>query len=845
MPCAVLRIVRNPSRDASHGDALYRTTIQEYANDSYYTQGLLKRTILQDAAGHPFDELVNTYALVDVATGQAGDPQSTTASEFAQLIRTDRRLYEGNPTAGKQTFTTYQYDALGNITQVFDTGDTGAQDDLQTDITYAACPASYVMDAQTGLVSSSNSAELRRREATVDCATGDVTQIRQVLGNGDAAVIDLAYFANGNVQQVSGPVNKNGQRYQVAYEYDPVAQTHIARIADSFGYVSTATYNLKYGELATALDINNNPTSYAYDAFGRLASVTGPFEQGGATPTLRFEYHPEAAVPWAITRQLDSFRGAGATIDSVTFVDGLGRAIETKRSGTLFTGPDSAPQDVMLVSERSTFDFAGRPVATYYPVSETLGSAGSFNPAYDAVQPTRTTYDILDRITRVTLPDDTFTTNAYGFGADRGGATQFETTVTDANGVPKKLYSNIHEQIVGVKEFNLGGSQVIWTSYDYDPLDQLTQVVDDKNNATTSAYDNLGRRTSLASPDVGTTTWSYDLDSNIVATITANLRAEGRQIGYDYEFNRLKRIIYPDFPANNVTYSYGGPGASDNRAGRISQIADESGTAERFYDKQGDVTREIKTIASATGGAPEVYTTEYLYDTWGRLQTMAYPDGEVLTYQYDSGGLVRRAAGVKGNFAYQYVNRFEYDKFGERAFVEAGNGVRTSYTYDPKNRQLANLKAGKANLAPFQNLAYIYDPAGNVLSQANNVAIPPASQLGGPTSMTFHYDDLDRLTGATGTYQYAPNKQRDYTLSLAYDTIHNLVSKQQYLQSSERSGQDTSAQVEQSSKQTGRHSASSPAREAREVQQLQLSSPSLPTPRYWRSSAAAATTPTI
>jgi RHS repeat-associated protein len=771
--------VTEEERDASNGDALYRATIREYANDSYYTHELLTRMLVQDAAGHPFDETVDSYALVDVATGLAGDPQSTTAAQFPQLVRTDERFYEGNAAPGKQTYTTYKYDALGNITQVFDAADVGAQDDIQTDTTYAACPASYIMGTANRVIVSSNGTELRHREGTVDCATGDVTQLRQYFANGDAAVIDLAYLPNGNVQQVTNPANQNGQRYQLTYEYDPAVQTYITKTTDSFGYVSTATYNLKYGELATALDTNSNPTSYAYDAFGRLISVSGPYEQAGATPTLRFEYHPEAAVPWAITRQLDSSRGPSATIDSVIFTDGLGRTVQTKQSGTVFTGPDSAPQDVMVVSGRSTLDFVGRPVAMYYPVTEPLGSAGSFNPTYDAVQPTRTTYDILDRVARVSLPDNTFTTNTYRFGADRDGATQFETTITNANGVPKKIYTDVHDQIVGVEEFNQGGSQVIWTSYEYDPLDQLTGVVDDKHNVTSSTYDNLGRRTSLASPDAGTTTWSYDLDSNIVATITANLRAEGRQIGYAYDFNRLKRISYPDFPGNNVTYSYGGPGAADNRAGRISQITDESGTTQRFYDQLGDISREIKTISSATGGAPAAYITQYLYDTWGRLQSMTYPDGEVLTYQYDSGGLVRKAVGVKGTFSYQYVNRLEYDKFGERAFVEAGNGVRTSYTYDPKNHLMASLKTGKANTAPFQNLAYTYDPAGNILSQTNNVAIPPASQPGGPTNTTFRYDDLDRLVGATGSYRYESNKQRQYSLSMAYDTIHNLVSKQQ------------------------------------------------------------------
>ncbi|MGF2734658.1 hypothetical protein [Marinobacter sp. DUT-1] len=29
---------------------------------------------------------------------------------------------------------------------------------------------------------------------------------------------------------------------------------------------------------------------------------------------------------------------------------------------------------------------------------------------------------------------------------------------------------------------------------------------------------------------------------------------------------------------------------------------------------------------------------QYTYDTWNRLQQLVYPDGEVLTYDYDVGG---------------------------------------------------------------------------------------------------------------------------------------------------------------------------------------------------------------
>ena len=65
----------------------------------------------------------------------------------------------------------------------------------------------------------------------------------------------------------------------------------------------------------------------------------------------------------------------------------------------------------------------------------------------------------------------------------------------------------------------------MWTSYAYDPMKQIVQVADDKNNTTTIAYDNFGRRTVIDNPDTGKTETQYDLASNVIARITANLRA--------------------------------------------------------------------------------------------------------------------------------------------------------------------------------------------------------------------------------------------------------------------------------------------------------------------------------
>jgi RHS repeat-associated protein len=780
-------------RDTANNNALYRATIRQFHNDSYYNKGLLHLERIEDAQGNPYLETEYTYRLVDVDTGDViNDDQSTTATVFPQLIRIDHRYFEGNTVPGKTTFTTQAYDEWGNIVSIFVAGEEGSDDDLTATLVYSDCPNTYVMGIPITIEVLGNGTTMRYREATVDCLSGHLTQVRAFLSDDSVAVTDLAYFDNGNLQRVIGPENHLGQRYEIFYEYDPVVQTYVTSITDSFGYVSTAEHNYKYGATLVTTDINNNATSYAYDPFGRMISITGPFEQGGSTPTIQFEYHAEAAVPWALTRHLDSYRDSDDTIDTVLFIDGLKRVIQVKKDGTIHTDPDADPIDVMIVSGRVTFDSLGRTVESYYPVTEPLGTYGMFNDSYDAVQPTRLDHDVLDRVVNMTIPDNTSTTMAYGFGPDRNGMLQFEVVVTDANNVQKVTYRDVRKQITGVKEFNTlpdGTVQEIWTSYGYDPLLQITSVLDDHNNITAVVYDNFGRRAAIDNPDTGRTEMIYDLAGNQIAKITANLAAAEVQINYEYDFGRLSRILYPSFPDNNVTYSYGEPGAPYNRAGRITHVTDESGEEERFYGLLGEVVKEIKSVASDTGPVLEVYTTEYEYDTWGRLQVLTFPDGEVLTYSYDAGGQPNQVVGTKAGYTYAYINRMEYDKFEQRVFVEAANGVRTRYQYHPLNRRLVNLQAGAEENDLFQNLNYTYDSVGNILGLQNDVPIAPPPNYGGPTNQTFVYDDLYRLVGATGVYQYAPNKSDEYSLQMSYDTIHNLQRKNQLHELVQPSGQ--------------------------------------------------------
>lgn len=776
------RTVTEEHRDAGNADAIYRTITRTYNNDNFYNKGLLERTLLQDSAGNKFIEQVNSYVLFDINTGAPiVFPDSTTATVFPQLVKSETFFYEGQPTAGKFTYVTYRYDSFGNVIEFFDAGDTGAEDDLLAAIDYFADLNSYIVGKPNNTVVSGNGIELRRHEAVILGGTGAVRQVRRFLEDGQAAVTDLDYYPNGNLQRVTGPPNLHSKRYVISLEYDPEVKTHIISIEDSFGYRSTATYDLNHGKRDVITDINGNQIDYDYDTFGRLRTIRGPYQTGSTTPTLEFEYHPEAPVPWALTRRIDLFRDIADPIDTVTFSDGLKRVLQTKEDAAVASNPGVRPEDVMIVSGRLTFDFIGRIIERYYPITEPLGTPGVFNPAYDAIAPTRIQHDVLDRLTKSTRPNGLFNTREYSFGADRNSILQFVTLATDAKGIHKYTYSNVRSLITDIRETNNGGAEVIWTSYAYDALRQLVRIEDDMHNVTRISYDNFGRRIVVDNPDTGEIEKRYDLADNLINKITANLRSDSQAIEYDYEFNRLKSIGYPLFPDNNVSYDYGEPGAPFNRAGRITQITDQSGTEKRFYGKLGEIVKEIKTVASdtqgASGNSPEVYTTKYTYDTWNRLQKLIYPDREEVTYRYDSGGLLASASGVKDGFPTGYIRRLEYDKFKQQVYLETSNDVGTRYEYDPVTRRLANLRAGGAGSELFQNLHFIYDAVGNILETHNDVPVPPPNRFGGPVLQNYTYDDLRRLIETAGSHKYAPNKTDRYSFEINYDTIHNITEK--------------------------------------------------------------------
>ncbi|HEY1214975.1 MAG TPA: toxin TcdB middle/N-terminal domain-containing protein, partial [Bryobacteraceae bacterium] len=523
--------VRTYSHDAANTSAVYSISTQTYSNDSYYTKGVLLSQLLQSADGKKYTETDNTYELHDVATGSVL-PDSYKGNDagaaFVALSRTDQLFYEGQPQAGKSTYMTYGYDAKGNIVSYTDFGDAGSGDDVSASISYYNVTDKYIMSTpKSGLLTGSG-VTYRQRESSIDVQNGDVTQIRQYLQDGTTAVNDMQYDSYGNMVSMTGAPNAKGQRFRVNYVYDDHVHQFAVGASNSYGYSSSATYDYRWGHPLSTVDLNNNPIQYQLDDLGRVAQVTGPYELAAGVPyTVRFDYHPASAVPWAHTAHFDPAH-PGNDLETVTFMDGLSRVLQTKKDAAIFQGSGRGDIEQMIVSGRMLFDGLGRQAATYYPITEGKGSDSVFNVNFDNIAPTRTAYDVLNRDLTVTLPDGSVTQHVYGFGADRLQQTQFSNRTQDPNGKVTEQFSNIRGLTMAQKNYTSNGE--IWTSFTYDAINQLLTATDNIGAVSSSQYDMLGRRVSRVHPDEGLTQYSYDLAGNVTRMVTANLHEDSTAI---------------------------------------------------------------------------------------------------------------------------------------------------------------------------------------------------------------------------------------------------------------------------------------------------------------------------
>ena len=148
------------------------------------------------------------------------------------------------------------------------------------------------------------------------------------------------------------------------------------------------------------------------------------------------------------------------------------------------------------------------------------------------------------------------------------------------------------------------------------------------------------------------------------------------------------------------------------------------------------------------------YASTQTYDALNRVTQNQLPDGTVQTPSYNQASLLESLSiRLPNRNQERVVKNIDYNPKGQRKKIEYGNGVVTTYEYEPQTFRLHCIGSTRNSAAAknLQQLHYTYDPVGNITSIRDdahakvfnrNQAIDPESR--------YTYDAVYRLIEASG-----------------------------------------------------------------------------------------------
>ncbi|MBP1630329.1 MAG: repeat-associated core domain protein [Bacteroidetes bacterium] len=757
------------AKELDNFGVVYRKNISQYHNENYMFKGIMKYNATFDANDKKLVEVYYNYALHEITTGVPIDPSRSYCfgDGFPAIYGEIQNYYlASTPTPKLTTEKSFIYGKYGNVESFTDLGQASSSNAVTVYMTYKEDLSNYIVGIPMTQVVSDGSNLLRKRQATIG-AKGEIQELIYENSNGDVRTkYNYIYDDYGNIEKVTLPQNGSNQTLEINYTYDGDNNTYPIETSNSLGYKSNAVYDYRWGKPTEITDVSLNTIYYTYDAKGRLKNIIAPKEVGTGYNTVEYEYWDQAKYnlkyekvikPWAKTINYNP-SDPSKPIKIITFADGFGNIIETKKDVDM-----SGTMKRAII--KTDFDKYSRAIKQYNIFTEDLTSTDTIiNKNTTGVSSTLTAYDILDRVTTTTYPDQTTSTQSYEFGNDAFSKNRFKTIITDQNSKVSIVYSDEKGLKTTIKS-PLGYE----TNFKYDAIGQLIESIDPELEKTYYYYDMLGRRISRNHPSAGITDWEYDPAGNL---ITESHPAMGDNITYNYHYNQLTNINYSDRPWNDVLYEYGTVG-SGNNTGKLIIQRDANGSQEFEYGNMGELIKNRHTYVLPNISNPLTLTTEWEYDSWNRVKNITYPDGEYLQYTYNNGGLLSKIEGYKDGSKIPYINNIDYDAYEQRTKVEYGNGVVTNYNYNGVTRRMTTLSTISTQQynKQLQNITYSYDAVGNISNISNQ-----GNQVINPYNHTYTYDNDYRLitTLGSGTFDYTPIS---YTYGMTYSPSGKILNK--------------------------------------------------------------------
>ncbi|KSV75915.1 hypothetical protein N185_15835 [Sinorhizobium sp. GW3] len=472
---------------------------------------------------------------------------------------------------------------------------------------------------------------------TTRTETDTTTQTVPYPTAGQTRTWTYTYSNSGLVATIDGPLPGPGDT--VAYTYD--ANGYVATYTNEVGQVMTVQTVNGRGQPTRVIDPNSQITDISYDARGRIVSTV--VDPTGVHAQTLLEYD------------------AIGNPTKVTNPDGAYLAMTYDGSSRVKTVSDNQGQTI-------SYDYDAMGNTT----SEEYGDNASV--LYFKRQ---RSFDELGRLLRVVQMGSA----TWGLGYDKVGNL---TSEIDPNGnAATYAYDKLNRLITVTNERNDP------TSWTYGGTDDVRTTSDARSIVTSYVRNGWGEIIQEQSNDVGTKI--YQRDSAGRTTQMTDARNVVSQYTYDAA-GRTTALTYPAEASSNVHYTYDSMVDGNAGVGRLTGVMDAAGTVTRRYDMLGRVTQEIRTIGAAT------YTVSYTWNAAGRLTSVTYPSGHVVTYGHGTTGKVENinAQASAGSPSIGVAWWIGYTPFGPRRGLLHGNGLNEWNIYDQDERLVAQAVRNEA-----------------------------------------------------------------------------------------------------------------------------------------------------
>ena len=511
--------------------------------------------------------------------------------------------------------------------------------------------------------------------------------------------------------------------------------------------------------------LNGQDATTDYDGFCRVTRVDRP---GGDFTLMTYSLGSQP-YQWVKTERKAPTSSAADKIQSVSFLDGLGRGYKT-----VSDGPNATFDTITSETEFNERGGIKSTSAPYYPG--------------DPVKWTSYDYDGINRLTGIDHPGTAVSSVSYALAA----ATVrdiLDITSTDEIGREQKFAIDAYGNLTKRTKVKVTGAVTteLVTQYQRDPLGRAVTIIDPKLNQWNYTYDNLGRRTEVDDPDLGT--WLYTFDNASRLKTQRDARGVRTTLSYD-DLSRVTAKVVQDLGGTGIAME------------TTSNTYDDTGSVNHSssFFNLGRLTDTRRIVPAHARGVLSIaavdVTQRFDYDLAGRLQKLRFdninggtrsldytywPDGSprdkrladsitwVGTHNYDLAGRLASITNGTGSGPTYLASTMLYNAQGQMAKIIHGNDVTTRFYYDA-NRFFLNSQETRDGIVASSPLLLGFDYTRNDAGMITEVTASGGTAAQNTArSWNYTYDGIGQLLTADR------QDTAGVELTYAYDEASNMT----------------------------------------------------------------------